>query len=211
MVSDVLGLEVAKRCRRLNVEFPLGCPSLDDAASLCLLIDRATEHYQSDPIIQEVLNCLISSQFHFEVSSRPIRRRRHVSFSGRILCNIEHGDRLEFFIRVLRERKAEFSINGKFTTLNNVGEYNGAEFELPILGTVTDLQKPLEIFLCWNVANNHHRERISGSPFCLNEIMEAQAWDSPQSRARRHQVKPGRKRGLDCHAAWQRMQKPRWK
>ncbi|EXL64881.1 hypothetical protein FOPG_18877 [Fusarium oxysporum f. sp. conglutinans race 2 54008] len=209
LVSEVLKSEVADRCRRLNVEFPMGCPSLDDSASLPLLVESATEQYQSDRTMQEVLDRLLSSLFDFEIFSRPIRRRTHVSFCGRIFCNIQPGDRLDHFIKVLRECKAEFVVNGKFIALDNIGDWGAAEFELPIRGTVTDMQTQLDIFLCWNVAGKQTKERISRSPFSLDGLMEAQGWDTPQGRALRPQVGRRRKRRLNCHATWTRIKKAR--
>ncbi|KAJ0126359.1 Uncharacterized protein HZ326_30538 [Fusarium oxysporum f. sp. albedinis] len=209
LVSEVLRSEVADRCRRLNVEFPFGCPSLDDSASLSLLVETATEQYQSDSTMQEVLDRLLSSLFHFEIFSRPIRRRTHVSFSGRIFCNIQPGDRLDHFIKVLRECKAEFLVNGKFIALDNIGDWGASEFEFPIRGTVTDMQTQLDIFLCWNVAGKQTKERISRSPFSLDELMEAQGWDTPQGRALRPQVGRRHKRRLNCHATWTRIKKAR--
>jgi hypothetical protein len=203
--------EVASRFRRLNVPLLQGCPSLDDASSIPRLIEEATAYFQSDPTMQEVLDCTISSLFYFEVSSRPIRRGTHVSFCGRILCDIKPGDGLEHLIGALRVRGAEFSINGKFTALDRVGEWNGrdVEFEIPVRGTVTGLQTQLEIFLCWNMPGRKSKENISLSPFCLDKIMKAQGWDSPQGRALRHQVRRRRKRRLDCHATWERIKKAR--
>ncbi|KAG6978502.1 hypothetical protein H9L39_20133 [Fusarium oxysporum f. sp. albedinis] len=209
LVSEVLRSEVADRCRRLNVEFPMGCPSLDDSASLPLLVESATEQYQSDCTMQEVLDRLLSSLFHFEIFSRPIRRRTHVSFCGRIFCNIQRGDRLHHFIKVLRECKAEFLVNGRFIALDNLGDWGASEFELPIRGTVTDMQTQLDIFLCWNVAGKQTKERISRSPFSLDELMEAQGWDTPQGRALRPQVGRRHKRRLNCHATWTRIKKAR--
>ncbi|KAG4267564.1 hypothetical protein FPRO04_12766 [Fusarium proliferatum] len=209
LVSEVLRSEVADRCRRLNVEFPFGCPSLDDSASLSLLVETATEQYQSDSTMQEILDRLLSSLFHFEIFSRPIRRRTHVSFSGRIFCNIQPGDRLDHFIKVLRECKAEFLVNGKFIALDNIGDWGASEFEFPIRGTVTDMQTQLDIFLCWNVAGKQTKERISRSPFSLDELMEAQGWDTPQGRALRPQVGRRHKRRLNCHATWTRIKKAR--
>ncbi|KAK2667941.1 Patatin-like phospholipase domain [Fusarium oxysporum f. sp. vasinfectum] len=209
LVSEVLRSEVADRCRRLNVEFPMGCPSLDDSASLPFLVESAIEQYQSDCTMQEVLYRLLSSLFHFEIFSRPIRRRTHVSFCGRIFCNIQPGDRLHHFIKVLRECKAEFLVNGRFIALDNIGDWGASEFELPIRGTVTDMQTQLDIFLCWNVAGKQTKERISRSPFSLDELMEAQGWDTPQSRALRPQVGRRHKRRLNCHATWTRIKKAR--
>jgi hypothetical protein len=161
--------------------------------------------------MQEVLDCTISSVFYFEISSRPIRHRTHVSFCGRILCDIRPGDQLEHFIGALRVRGAEFSINGKFTALDSVGKWNGreVEFEIPVRGTVTGLQTQLEIFLSWNMPGRQSKERISRSPFCLDEIMKAQGWDSPQGQALRHKVRRKHKRRLDCHTAWERIKKVR--
>ncbi|KAI3561727.1 hypothetical protein IWW34DRAFT_642719, partial [Fusarium oxysporum f. sp. albedinis] len=209
LVSEVLRSEVADRCRRLNVEFPMGCLSLDDSASLPFLVESAIEQYQSDCTMQEVLYRLLSSLFHFEIFSRPIRRRTHVSFCGRIFCNIQPGDRLHHFIKVLRECKAEFLVNGRFIALDNIGDWGASEFELPIRGTVTDMQTQLDIFLCWNVAGKQTKERISRSPFSLNELMEAQGWDTPQGRALRPQVGRRHKRRLNCHATWTRIKKAR--
>ncbi|ENH68212.1 hypothetical protein FOC1_g10002218 [Fusarium oxysporum f. sp. cubense race 1] len=203
--------DVGSRFRRLNVPLSEGYPSLDDASSIPRLMDEAAAHFKSHPGLQEVLDSIISSFFYFEVSSRPIRHRTHVSFCGRILCDIQPGHRLKHFIKDLRIRGAEFSINGKFTALDSVGEWNGREvdFEIPVRGTVAGLHTRLEIFLCWNMLGRQSKEMISRSPFSLNEIMEAQGWDSPQSRALRQPVRSGRKRGIDCHAAWKRITKAR--
>ncbi|RYC78330.1 hypothetical protein BFJ63_vAg18796, partial [Fusarium oxysporum f. sp. narcissi] len=203
--------DVASRFRRLNVPLSEGCPSLDDASSIPRLMDEAAAHFKSHPSLQEVLDSIISSFFYFEVSSRPIRHRTHVSFCGRILCDIQPGHRLKHFIKDLRIRGAEFSINGKFTALDSLGEWNGREvdFEIPVRGTVAGLHTRLEIFLCWNMLGRQSKEMISRSPFSLNEIMETQGWDSPQSRALRQPVRSGRKRGIDCHAAWKRITKAR--
>ncbi|KAF5707899.1 hypothetical protein FMUND_10882 [Fusarium mundagurra] len=170
---------------------------------------RHAEQYHSDHTMQEALDRLLSSLFHFEIFSRPIRRRTHVSFCGRIFCNIQPGDRLEHFIKVLRECKAEFLVNGKFIALENIGDCVAAEFELPIRGTVTDMQTQLDIFLCWKVAGKQVKERISRSPFSLDNLMEAQGWDTPQNRALRPQVGRRRKRRFNCHATWKRTKKAR--
>ncbi|KAK2469095.1 hypothetical protein H9L39_19363, partial [Fusarium oxysporum f. sp. albedinis] len=185
--------DVGSRFRRLNVPLSEGYPSLDDASSIPRLMDEAAAHFKSHPGLQEVLDSIISSFFYFEVSSRPIRHRTHVSFCGRILCDIQPGHRLKKFIKDLRIRGAEFSINGKFTALDSVGEWNGREvyFEIPVRGTVAGLHTQLEIFLCWNMLGRQSKEMISRSPFSLNEIMESQGWDSPQSRALRQPVRSG--------------------
>ncbi|KAF5246559.1 hypothetical protein FANTH_6809 [Fusarium anthophilum] len=210
LVSEVLMSDFADRCRRLNVEFPMGCPSLDDSASLPLLVKSATEQYQCDHTMQEVLYRLLSSLFHFEIFSRPMRRRTHVSFCGRIFCNIQPGHRLEHFIKVLRECKAEFLVNGKFIAIDNIGDCGAAEFELPIRGTVTDMQTQLDIFLCLKVAGTQAKERISRSPFSLDNLMEAQGWDTPQNRALRSQIgRRRRKRRRNYHATWRRIKKVR--
>ncbi|KAF5963241.1 hypothetical protein FCOIX_13909 [Fusarium coicis] len=161
--------------------------------------------------MQGALDSIISSFFYFEVSGRPIRHRTHVSFCGRILCDIQPGHRLNHFIKNLRTHGAEFLIDGKFTALDSVGEWNGKEvaFEMPVRGTVAGLHTRFEIFLCWNMLGRQSKEMISRSPFSLNEIMGAQGWDSPQSRALRQPVRSGRKRGIDCRAAWKRITKAR--
>ncbi|VTT57981.1 unnamed protein product [Fusarium fujikuroi] len=203
--------DVGSWFRRLNVPLSEGCPSIDDASSIPRLMDEAAAHFKSNPSMQEVMDSIISSFFYFELSSRPLRHRTHVSFCGRILCDIQPGHRLKHFIKNLRIRGAEFSINGNFTALDSVGEWNGREvdFEIPVRGTVAGLHTRLEIFLCWNMNGQKIKKIISRSPFSLDGIMEAQGWDSPQSRALRRLTKSGRKRGLDCHAAWKRIKKAR--
>ncbi|RBA12945.1 hypothetical protein FPRO05_13999 [Fusarium proliferatum] len=203
--------DVGSWFRRLNVPLSEGCPSIDDASSIPRLMDEAAAHFKSNPTMQEVMDSIISSFFYFELSSRPLRHRTHVSFCGRILCDIQPGHRLKHFIKNLRIRGAEFSINGNFTALDSVGEWNGREvdFEIPVRGTVAGLHTRLEIFLCWNMNGQKIKKIISRSPFSLDGIMEAQGWDSPQSRALRQLTKSGRKRGLDCHAAWKRIKKAR--
>ncbi|RKL22129.1 hypothetical protein BFJ72_g14758 [Fusarium proliferatum] len=203
--------DVGSWFRRLNVPLSEGCPSIDDASSIPRLMDEAAAHFKSNPSMQEVMDSIISSFFYFELSSRPLRHRTHVSFCGRILCDIQPGHRLKHFIKHLRIRGAEFSINGNFTALDSVGEWNGREvdFEIPVRGTVAGLHTRLEIFLCWNMNGQKIKKIISRSPFSLDGIMEAQGWDSPQSRALRQLTKSGRKRGLDCHAAWKRIKKAR--
>ncbi|EXM14033.1 hypothetical protein FOTG_17548 [Fusarium oxysporum f. sp. vasinfectum 25433] len=71
------------------------------------------------------------------------------------------------------------------------------------------MQTQLDIFLCWNVAGKQTKERISRSPFSLDELMEAQGWDTPQGRALRPQVGRRHKRRLNCHATWTRIKKAR--
>ncbi|KAF5698244.1 hypothetical protein FMUND_15155 [Fusarium mundagurra] len=203
--------DVGSWFRRLNVPLSEGCPSIDDASSIPRLMSEAEAHFKSHPIMQGALDSIISSFFYFEVSGRPIRHRTHVSFCGRILCDIQPSHRLNHFIKNLRTHGAEILINGKFTALDSVGEWNGKEvdFEMPVRGTVAGLHTRFEIFLCWNMNGRKIKKTISRSPFSLNGIMEAQGWDSPQSRALRQPVRSGRKRGIDCRAAWKRITKAR--
>jgi hypothetical protein len=184
---------------------------LDDAASLSTLIKTATEQYESDLVIPESVEFLISSRFYFEISSRPVRRETHIGFCGRILCIIQPADRLRHFIRNLEASSAEFSINGKVVALEGVSEWNGRDFdfELPVQGTVESFQTPLDIFLRWNMEGKEKKSRISLSPFTLARIMEAQGWDSPQNRAQRGQASLRPKRGRDCHATWRNIKKAR--
>lgn len=173
--------QARERTFRLDVEFPIQCPRLDDLASTQYIREEAIDQFSHNPDIQRVADMLISSLFYLELMERPSRHDTHVSFRGRILCDVNPGVELQRLLLVLLENRSVFEVCGRTFSLSeaNTQEATKMEFELFVTGTVTGFTTALPISLIQLRPSEKVSHPISRSPLSLEELLIVQGWDCP--------------------------------
>lgn len=73
------GDELKRRYFRLNVQLQGKTPALDDVSTMGPLKRETRKQHMSNESLDELIECLISTLFFFELSSRPIRHRGYIS------------------------------------------------------------------------------------------------------------------------------------
>ncbi|KAL6359138.1 hypothetical protein LRP88_07355 [Fusarium phalaenopsidis] len=104
------------RIVRLNADLGVAAPRLDDLSCMDDLRQEAIRQYQHNPQLQQTADLLISSLFYLEIIDRPARHGDHVTFQGRILCDIAPGEQLQRLIQVLQEYESKFEVNSRAIT-----------------------------------------------------------------------------------------------
>lgn len=176
-----IGDEVKSRLLRLDVDLCSQPPRLDDVTCIDDLRQEAAKQYQNNTQVQRAADLLISSLFYMEITDRPLRHDHHVSFQGRITCDIAPGEQLQRLIEVLQEYNAEFDVGGRTLSLKEVerNQLRDCELSLPVSGTVAGLKAQFDVYLAQVRDGVKTKQRISRSPFSLNELMDIQGWDCP--------------------------------
>lgn len=185
--------EINKRYFRLNVQLRGKIPALDDVSTMSpLKLETRKQHIKSRSL-DELAECLISTLFYFELTSRPIRNRSHISCQGQILCIIgparKNDAKLQRLLNTLTEKGSKFYIahrplSGPINSLANIDPVT-KHFRLKVELRVRDLGSLIPISL--RLGNTNHSvsegRNISASPFTVNGLLAAQGWESPFGRA----------------------------
>lgn len=183
-----------KRYFRLNVKLEGKTPALDDVSTMCPLKAATTKQHLESKSLEELAECLISTLFYFELISRPVRNRDHISCHGRILCIIGPGhngnsDTLSKLLNTLTQQGSKFFVSHRPLpgVVNSPANIDPAtkRFQIKVDLQVRDLDSAIPI--CLRIGDTNHsisRHRsISASPFTLNGLTASQGWDCHFGRA----------------------------
>ena len=202
-----------KRYFRLNTQLQGKTPALDDVSTMSpLKFETRKQHLKSDTL-DELAECLLSTLFYFELTSRPIRNRSHISCQGQILCIISSGheevDNLHALLNSLTEEGAKFYIEhrplpGPINSPSNIDPAT-KHFRIKVELRVRELDSliPISLRMGQNKQSTSEGRNISASPFTVNGLLEAQGWQSPFGRADHGRTEPDDLTGLarECERA----------
>ncbi|KAM3066494.1 hypothetical protein ACMFMG_011992 [Clarireedia jacksonii] len=182
-----------KRYFRLNVQLQGKTPALDDVSTMSSLKSETMKQHIRSKSLDELAECLISTLFYFELTSRPIRDRSHINCQGQILCIIGSSERENDTLQVLLDRLtqngskfyiAHRPLSRPINDLANIDPVTKG-FRLKVELRVRDLDSiiPISIRLGKATRSIIEGRSISASPFTINGLLKAQGWDSPFGRA----------------------------
>ncbi|KFY06320.1 hypothetical protein V491_08710 [Pseudogymnoascus sp. VKM F-3775] len=185
--------DTTNRYFRLNTQLQGKTPALDDVSTMSLLKYETRKQHSKSKTLDELADSLISTLFYFELTSRPIKNRNHISCKGQILCIVgpghnEHG-KLHRLLNSLAEDGSKFYVAHRPLPgpINSQAKIHPATkfFRVQVELRVRDLDSPIPISL--RIGNNKESmsegQNISASPFTINGLLEAQGWNNPFGRA----------------------------
>lgn len=186
--SDITG-----RYFRLNTQLQGKTPALDDVSTMAPLKSETRKQQLKSKSLDELAECLISTLFYFELTSRPTKSKNHISCKGQILCIVgpghnEHG-KLHRLLNSLAEDGSKFYVAHRPLPgpINSQAKIDPATnlFRVKVELRVRDFDSPVPISL--RIGNNKQSmsegQTISASPFTVNGLLEAQGWNNPFGRA----------------------------
>ncbi|KAH7208457.1 acyl transferase/acyl hydrolase/lysophospholipase, partial [Fusarium redolens] len=189
--------QARERTFRVNVDFPVECPRMDDLNSMQDVRQEAIKQFSRNSDIQKIAELLISSLFFLELTERPCRHETYISFQGRILCDVSPGRQLQRLLSVLLDHRSVFEVCGRLFPLAEMSndEAITMDFELHVNGTVTEFTTPFTVSLIQSQPSGKVSCPISRSPLDLKGVMTVQGWDCPFIE--RSVVAKKRRRGTD--------------
>ncbi|KAH7111317.1 phospholipase [Dendryphion nanum] len=176
------------RYHRLNVTFDGEEPQLDDIMSIPGLKSKVQEDESTSDAIDHVARCLIASLFYFELDSKPERSDGKYMGSGRILCSLRsHDPSFKPLIDQLSSISAQFYLDEHViaavkdsSCLDKDGNFR-VRVELNTADRFTiSLQE-----------SSSETYNISGSPFSIGKLIQAQAFDASFGRSDHRKRKAG--------------------
>ncbi|WKT53808.1 MFS transporter superfamily [Fusarium oxysporum f. sp. vasinfectum] len=169
--------QARQRIFRVDVDFPVECPRMDDLKSIQDVRQEAINQFSSNSDIQHIAELLISSLFFFELTERPCRHESYISFQGRILCDVGPGPQLQRLLSVLVDHRSVFEVCGRLFPLTEMINTQAAtmEFEFHVNGTVTEFTSPFTVSLI--------QSQPSGKPALYIKAGEYGNFTSPNANA----------------------------
>ncbi|KAF2113714.1 hypothetical protein BDV96DRAFT_601192 [Lophiotrema nucula] len=159
------------RYHRLSIAFGSTEPRLDDVDSIPELIARVRADKSLGESIDNVAHCLIASLFYFELDSLPEWRDGGHVLNGRILCCIRPGDaEFDELLMRLTGQAAKFHVND--------GQLSG----VVTFGERVQIQVSEEFTISMKLKDGKAYS-ISGSPFTVKSLVQAQGLDAHFGRA----------------------------
>jgi hypothetical protein len=185
--------EIKKRYFRLNTQLQGKTPALDDVSTMSPLKSETRKQHLKKKSLDELAECLISTLFYFELTSRPIRNRSHISCQGQILCIIGpghgEGDKLHALLNSLTKEGSKFYVahrplSGPINSPANIDPAT-KNFRVKVELRVRDLDSLIPVSLRIGKSKQSMSEgrNISASPFTVNGLLEVQGWKNPFGRA----------------------------
>lgn len=163
---------------RFDIEFPGPEPPLDGVADMEEIGYMARSAIQKSPTLERLVACMRAELFLFEldVNSRFQCVDGEYECSGRILCRLPAGTpTFEALMLQLDKAGASFQIDGRTTRCGGFRRYSATnpdeKFYRCIRFRVRGRQTPFTITLNNSYSDGHN---ISGSPFSLERLIEAQ-------------------------------------
>jgi hypothetical protein len=168
--------KIARRIHRLNIDFNVSEPRLDDTKGIPGLVSQVLNDSSLLPKVKVIARCMIASLFYFELDSLPQRYNGEYTLLGHISCTLRRSDpALEALLEKLAESRAKFLINGcpAFIMSDNHACLGGdGNFRVKVGTTTTDsLSITLEV-------SSFEACNISGSPFSVQRLVTAQGFDA---------------------------------
>jgi hypothetical protein len=186
--------EFTQRYFRLNIQLQGKTPALDDISNISPLKREARKQQMKNESLHELVECFIATLFYFELTSRPVRNRGHISCQGYIRCVIcpgqgQRGTALEEFLNALTENGSKFylshrPISGAINSHKNIDPVTN-RFRIKAEVQVRELDSafPICLRLGYSKQPINGGRNISASPFTLDGLLEAQGWKNPFGRA----------------------------
>ncbi|KAH7108826.1 phospholipase, partial [Dendryphion nanum] len=176
------------RYHRLNVKFDGEEPQLDDIMSIPILESKAQGDGSISNAIDRVARCIIASLFYFELDSKPERSDGKYIGSGRILCSLRsHDPSFKQLIDQLSSISAQFYLDEHVIAAvkdSSCLDKDG-NFRVRVELNTTDR------FTISLQESSSETYNISGSPFSIGKLIQAQAFDASFGRSDHRKRKAG--------------------
>ena len=175
------GTDLKGRYFRFDPVFDEWEPDLDETSKIQELAAKAREEYRESAEVDTVAQCIVASYFHFELGSKPRKiKGKHHGF-GYIRCRLpRNSPAFEALLVQLSKGAARFflgdcPIPGRLEDRSFIdcdGDFRKrVEFEV---------KDDIVIFLKEGNAQARH---VSGSPYTVKRLVEAQGLDNDFGRA----------------------------
>ncbi|KAH8798354.1 hypothetical protein F5884DRAFT_870284 [Xylogone sp. PMI_703] len=177
---------------RLDVQLQGELPDLDD--------QEARRQYVGSKALDDLTESLICTLFYFELTSRPIRNRGHISCQGQLLCIIgpeqHEGRTLRRLLDRLTAKRSKFfvshhALSGDVNDSANI-DPSTKRFRIHVELIVPDSDAliPITLQIGNTTCSTNEGQNISASPFTLEALLEAQGWANPFGRANHGPIDP---------------------
>ena len=167
------------RYHRLNVKFDGEEPQLDDIMSIPGLKSEVQGNDSISDEIDHVARCMIASLFYFELDSKPERNDGKYIGSGRILCSLRsHEPSFKELFDRLSSIPAQFYLDQHVIA---------AVEDSPCFDKDGNFRIQVELNTADRFAislqeRSSEPYNISGSPFSVRKLIQAQAFDASFGR-----------------------------
>jgi hypothetical protein len=176
------------RYHRLNVKFDGEEPQLDDVMSIPALKSKVTGDDSISDGVDHIARCIIASLFYFELDSKPESSDGKYIGSGRILCSLRsHDPSFKELFDQLSSISAQFYFDQHvIAAVKDLSCFDkDGNFRIQVeLNTVDRFTVSLQ-------ANSSEPYNISGSPFSVRRLIQAQAFDASFGRPDHRKRKVG--------------------
>jgi hypothetical protein len=170
---------------RFNVEFGGGEPRLDDPIKIPEMKIRAREAILQSPEANRLALCCIAKLFVFELESVPRKENGRYPCTGYILSCRRAGPSLEALLGRLTRNSAKFLLRGRAlpgSMRDRSSLARDGNFRKRVCFDVTSKQDLISLYL---QEDGSEPFDISGSPFSIDWLEEAQGLGQPFSRKRK--------------------------
>jgi hypothetical protein len=172
---------------RVDVEYDAksgGPPMLDAVSEMSSLRSKALEDPSISPVLDSIARCVLSSKFYFELHTNPRRIGEEYVGSGSIRCVLPaDGEAFEVLMKRLHARSARLLVGEKhiteFEETSNLDRTGKFSVSVPV-NVKLDAKATLSIFVQEGDTPPCH---ISGSPFSIEKLVEAQGLEAYFGRA----------------------------
>lgn len=168
------------KIHRLTVDFESHEPRLDDAKCIPDLVSKVETDRSLSARIDEVVRCLTAALFHFELDLLPERREGRYMVTGRILCSIRRGEKAFEALFGKLGASAGFLVDGwpLAGSGRDPSRFDGdGNFRMRVEVETSD-----NFTVSLKQGGGGKAYDISGSPFSVRRLVEAQGLDAPFGR-----------------------------
>jgi hypothetical protein len=175
---------------RFDVEFEGAEPALDDISKMEEIAARVRIQLRDAPEIEAAAQCLTATRFYFELESIPIKSNDNYQGAGYIYCRLpSKSPSFKELLQQLKCSSARFLLDGQPITSKpdwSISDVGGMFRKRVQFKT----KAVMEISLKWE---SFEARQISGSPFSVDALINAQGLNLQFGRADHKK----RKRGKD--------------
>lgn len=159
------------RYHRLNIQFQDKEPRLDDTESIQSLKKIANDDLSISNEVSNIAQCLVASLFYFQLDGMPERRNGRYAGSGSILCSLRSNEPgFEALFHKLRDQSAYFLLDGDVISLTD----NTSCFDIDGNFRKRVYLDSTDRFVITLKQGKSTPCNISGSPFVVSELIDAQ-------------------------------------
>lgn len=173
---------------RLDIEFDGPEPRLDAVSDMASLQSRALQDPLLSPVLDNIAECAIASLFYFKPHTRPRYMGGQYVGSGWIKCKLPYGEpALEVLLRRLSTAGARLLIGDRNVPdlhdkcIATIGDRSNFDETKNFCASLTlCVQGSFSVFL---QEDSHTPRHISGSPFSVDRLVQAEGLEAYFGRA----------------------------